>query len=361
MAYNYNFNNNVPGRAYTYPVNNVPDHSYTFHGNYPQYPPLPLPPAPPIIPYSSASVLSDQEILKKFECDIKMDVVKFKLNNITIREIKMKLLNLIKVFNETRDNLKNLTENVDNLSDSEWKLKMEDICNKKDVIGKQVNDLGGSYIELVKKYVAKRASKRLRLKRQREWRARLKIEMKKQKEEHSRKIDEYLQNIKDENNRIKQQEKAKLNADIVLKDVQKKKLDAKKLVSKLDALLKLRRARQNTAKGRGQPISDNETSVFQMNIEKLRLLWIQRLQIYDKEENDLRTQLSESEKPLINKADKDIEEALAQWKQVLFGSGFPQFDFSGDIGKFIGVRLSLPRFAQIYDAAKRYERLRHPS
>lgn len=65
-----------------------------------------------------------------------------------------------------------------------------------------------------------------------------------------------------------QEEEAKIQADILLKEVLRKKHDAKKSIAKLEALLKLRKARQNTARGRGQDVSDTEATAFQNSIGK---------------------------------------------------------------------------------------------
>lgn len=56
---------------------------------------------------------------------------------------------------------------------------------------------------------------------------------------------------------------------MVLKEVLRKKHDAKKSMEKLDALFKLRLARQNTAKGKGQQIQEHETVAFANNLSKL--------------------------------------------------------------------------------------------
>lgn len=55
---------------------------------------------------------------------------------------------------------------------------------------------------------------------------------------------------------------------MVLKEVLRKKNDAKKFIMKLDLLVKLRKARQNTAKGRGEAVSESETVSFHAGIGK---------------------------------------------------------------------------------------------
>lgn len=67
---------------------------------------------------------------------------------------------------------------------------------------------------------------------------------------------------------ILQEAEAKLDADAVLRDVLRKKSDAKKCITKLDGLLDLRRARMNTAKGRGETVNENEMTAFKNNIGK---------------------------------------------------------------------------------------------
>lgn len=66
-----------------------------------------------------------------------------------------------------------------------------------------------------------------------------------------------------------QEEEAKREADVVLREVLRKKHDAKKTMEKLDALLKLRLARQNTAKGKGQQVLEHDTVTFADNLSKL--------------------------------------------------------------------------------------------
>lgn len=65
-----------------------------------------------------------------------------------------------------------------------------------------------------------------------------------------------------------QEEESKIQADIILKEVLRKKHDARKCIVKLDALVKLRKARQNTAKGRGESVSQKDVDAFINNIGK---------------------------------------------------------------------------------------------
>lgn len=60
---------------------------------------------------------------------------------------------------------------------------------------------------------------------------------------------------------------------MVLKEVLRKKSDAKKCLTKLDALVKLRKARQNTAAGRGESVSESDEAAFLSHIGKQSWNW----------------------------------------------------------------------------------------
>ncbi|XP_038221316.1 regulator of nonsense transcripts 2-like [Zerene cesonia] len=306
----------------------------TFQNEYPNA--LPTPPPPPITPFSLTPNLSDQEFIKKFERHIKSSS-HIKPKNTNMGQLKEKLSTLMLQLKEIQDKHKKLSANVDYYSEDEWKSIMNAISNKKCVINELISQFNSPYMELARKYLAKRTAKRLRLKRLQEERKRDKMDRKREKEERSRKIDEDLQKIKDDILKAKQEEEAQLEADMVLKDVIRKKSDGKKCLAKMDALIKLRQARQNTARGRGQNISDNETDAFQKNIEKLKTIWTQRLELYDKEETSLRSQLTKANSEPVEETIQ-IETVLGTWRQVLFGGGNPQVDFNGDIDKFVSVR-----------------------
>ncbi|XP_045501265.1 uncharacterized protein LOC123698600 [Colias croceus] len=302
----------------------------TFQNQYPN--PLPTPPPPPVTPFSLTPQLTDQEFVKKFERHIR-SIQHTKTKDISIGQLKEKLTTLMLQLKEIQEKHKDLSENVDKYTEEEWKSIMYTVMEKKAIINGIITQFDSPYMELARKSLAKRSAKRLRMKRLREERKLEKIERIKENEERSRKIDEDLQKIKDD---LLKEEQAKLEADTVLKDVIRKKNDTKKCLAKLDALLKLRQARQNTAKGRGQNISDNETDAFQKNIEKLKTLWMQRLEMYDKEETNLRTQLTKAAKPVDDAI--QIDTVLDEWRQVLFGGANPQVDFNGDSDKFVSVR-----------------------
>ncbi|CAF4861244.1 unnamed protein product [Pieris macdunnoughi] len=323
MAYNQNF------------YNNFQENNFTFQCHNPLS--FPIPPPPALHPsYAPISQISDQDFLKTFERNLNESLPKIK-PNITITKLKAKLMSLLTSHRELTMQYEKLSKNINNFTNIEWTSIMSDVACKKEEIKKSIEDFNGSYMEQARKYLAKRTAKRLRLKRLNNKRKQQKLEWLKEMKEKSSKIDENLQKIKDYNLKQKKKEEAKVNADLVLKDVQRKKNDAKKCLNKLEALLKLRQARQNTAKGRGHNISEADTILFEKNIEKLKSLWTQRLEIYNEEESTLQSQLTSTKDEPLNET-ANIDNILDEWREVLFGGINPQVNFGGNVERFIAVR-----------------------
>ncbi|XP_045776040.1 inverted formin-2-like [Maniola jurtina] len=302
--------------------------------------PPPPPPPPPVTPFLFTPELTDQEYIKKFEVRIPYKV-KPKVNFVHVSQVHETLYELVLSLNDLKVQEGKLSSNIDTLSEEEWTEALKSVNTNKNVIQRTISKLSSSYLDMSRKLVAKRTAKRLRLKRLREERKREKKERIKELEERSRKIDENLQKIKDDIQKAKQEEEAKIKADILLKEVIRKKHDAKKAIAKLDALVKLRRARQNTARGRGQEVSEAETTAFQNNIEQISKLWQQKLLTYEEEERESRAQLEQNNKLNNSPTFKElkVKENLVEWRRAMFGDDVnPQVDFQGDLAKFIAVR-----------------------
>ncbi|XP_034833181.1 programmed cell death protein 7-like [Maniola hyperantus] len=306
----------------------------------PAHSPLPPPPPPPVTPFSFTPELTDQEYVKKLEIRIPYKV-KPKVNFSHVSQLHKTLYELVLSLNDLKAQEGKLSSNIDTSSEEEWTEALKSIKANKNVIQHMISKLSSSYLDMSRKLIAKRTAKRLRLKRLKEERKREKKERIKELEERSRKIDENLQKIKDDIQKAKQQEEAKIQADILLKEVIRKKHDAKKSIAKLDALVKLRRARQNTARGRGQDVSEAETIAFQNSIDQIKKLWQHKLSNYEEEERESRAQLEQSNKLSDSSTFKELEVKgnLVKWRRVLFGADVnPQVDFHGDLARFIHVR-----------------------
>ncbi|CAH2982326.1 unnamed protein product [Chilo suppressalis] len=341
MSYNHNFYND---QSY--------GNQFTFQSNFrpPFIPPPPPQPRfympPPVVTQAPVpNIISDQDFVNNFMNGFAEEKKAKKPKYVSIHQVRDMLRDLVMELNDIKEKEKQLSQKIKTYSDDEWAKTFGEINHKKDFINKCLSEITDSHVGELRMLMAKRAAKRLRLKRRNTERKREKEERIQQLKEKSRKIDENLQKIKDSINKAKQEEEAKLQADMVLKEVVRKKQDARKFINKFDALKKLRKARHNTAKGRGEDVSEKESEDFMTKIDNLKALWIQKLSDYEREEADLQKKLSESndKNTEVNETEKIITSNLEQWREELFGEKdlAPQFDFNGDLGRFVEVRLSL--------------------
>ncbi|XP_047995778.1 uncharacterized protein LOC125233746 [Leguminivora glycinivorella] len=290
-----------------------------------------IPPPPPPPSFYIPPAVTDEQFVKQFE---RLDT-KVSRKTVSISEIREKIRGLVLTVNELKEKQKVMAEKISILSDEVWSSTVREMNENQLKIDETLSVLNDFCLENMRKALAKRSTKRWRLKRLNNERKKEIEEMVKEREERSRKIDENLQKIKDDIIKVKLDEEAKLAADSILRDTLRKKHDARKCIVKLEALMRLRRARQNTARGRGELCSETDEADFNNNIEKLISLWKAKLSNYEQEEQLLRDQLKESQ-PVVDKLE-GVVDTLRMWKDVMFG-GEPQFDFGGDVGGFLAVR-----------------------
>lgn len=186
MSNNHHFYNNFHGNHHTFqdfrPTNLVP--------------PPPPPPAMFIVPPPShvpSIETFDKECVKDIERRVPKVSTK-KVKPIPISEVRDKLRYLLLGLNDLMNQEKALTDKVDSLSDEEWRSALEEIKQKQSFMKESLSEID---VDTLKKTLAKRTAKRLRLKRSNIERKRAKEERIKELEEKSRKIDENLQKIKD--------------------------------------------------------------------------------------------------------------------------------------------------------------------
>ncbi|XP_049702170.2 programmed cell death protein 7 [Helicoverpa armigera] len=339
MSYNPNFYNNFCGNNSTF--QSLP----RFVRPPPYFVPPPPQPPPFFIPSSTPASKreeADQEFLRTFEARVPVsEQTQANVKPMSISEVREEIRRMLLIVNYLKDKERMLSENISALPEEEWRSHIKEIEENKASITKTMSLINGPQLDMLRKLLAKRSAKRLRLKRVHMEKKKEKEERIKELKERSRKIDENLQKIQDDINRAKQEEENKLQADIVLKEVLRKKSDAKKCLTKLDALLKLRKARQNTALGRGETVSDSEAAAFNTHIDKLKSLWSKKLLLYEREESDLRVQLNE-DSTLVNtlkaEAEQNVASNLAKWRETLFGGKMPQVDFGGNVERFVAIR-----------------------
>lgn len=95
----------------------------------------------------------------------------------------------------------------------------------------------------------------------------------------------------------------------ILSIVNKKQSDARKQIDLLDALIELRRVRSVQATGTGAKTSESEERLFVLEIDKLKAIWMDALQNYEREGDELRLCVAPSQ-----------ESIRADWHRVLFGA-----------------------------------------
>ncbi|CAG2053572.1 unnamed protein product [Timema podura] len=149
-----------------------------------------------------------------------------------------------------------------------------------------------------------------------------------------------------------QEESLKVEADLVLLEVTRKKNEAKRQLSLLSSLLKLRQLRAKTWASRGQAVSFESGERFTKVIERLRKLWESELRECAVEEQGLRVMLEGVVEERNQKQVRRERQALAQWEQVLFGAKKRQQDqvdhfytaAESDIESFVAIRKSWDKF-----------------
>ena len=87
------------------------------------------------------------------------------------------------------------------------------------------------------------------------------------------------------------EEEMQKDADSVLSEVTKKKSDARKQLTLISALVKLRNIRDQVATQRGEKPSLEDRRAFNVTTEKLVKMWENSMQTYSKEEQGLRLML----------------------------------------------------------------------
>lgn len=112
----------------------------------------------------------------------------------------------------------------------------------------------------------------------------------------------------------------KKEADSVLSEVTKKKSEARKQLSLLSALVKLRNIREHMAVQRGENVSLEDRKAFAKVSEQLTQMWENSCKVYSKEEQGLKVMLEQNAVEDSNTIRMEKEKKIAaEWTDVLFG------------------------------------------
>lgn len=73
-------------------------------------------------------------------------------------------------------------------------------------------------------------------------------------------------------------------------------------------------------------------------LDKLKILWQQKLIDYNKEEEELKNMLSKAEAKKDENREIQIQERLEEWDQILFGPNFRSHEMEFDNYTFLDIR-----------------------
>lgn len=277
-------------------------------------------------------------------------------NAMNIHQAKTYLIDCLALLEKLNKIEQTLEQNVSTMSSADWKQKTIEIGAIKDEFTKIMCKFDNAEImKYLKLSLKNRKKKRLNNRKRREYRATVKQEEMDERNRMHKEIDQWLNNKKEEVEKVKMEEEMQKDADSVLSEVTKKKSDARKQLSLISGLVKLRNIRENVANQRGEKTSLEDRRAFNVTTEKLVKMWENSLQTYLKEEQGLRLMLEKNRTEDSKQAKLAKERRLVeQWKSVLFGpshaipSNHPTFwaltAAERDLEAFIAIRKSWDTF-----------------
>lgn len=278
------------------------------------------------------------------------------MNAMTIHQAKTNLIDCLSLLEKLNKIEQALQQNVSTMSSTDWKQRTIEIGALKDEFTKIMCKFDNVEIMKYLKVSLKiRKKKRLNDRKRRECRAVVKQEEKEEGKKFHKEIDQWLNNKKEEVEKVKMEEEMQKDADQVLSEVTKKKSDARKQLSLVSGLVKLRNVRENVALQRGEKTSLEDRKAFNITTEKLVKMWENSLQTYLKEEQGLKLMLEKNQNEDSKQARLAKERKLVDhWKTVLFGpshavpTNHPTFwaltAAERDLERFIAIRKSWDTF-----------------
>lgn len=227
-------------------------------------------------------------------------------------------LDILDKLNAISDDLRT---NVQKLSSADWKKKTIKIGQLKENYSIIMNNLcNPENLASLQKVVKDRKRKRSTQKKKRIQKQADKKQEKEEIRNINQHIDRWLEVQKEEDNRIKMEELMNKDIDCNLSDVNKKKSDAKKNLSLIRALVKLRQIRETIHSQRGEKTSLEDKQAFATTTAKMLKIWENASKMYNVEENMLKTMLEKTaNENLRNKELRKEKETLFLWERAIFG------------------------------------------
>ncbi|XP_018565312.1 programmed cell death protein 7-like [Anoplophora glabripennis] len=242
-------------------------------------------------------------------------------NNLSINDAQKSLKECLGLLDKLAETQQNLQDNVASMSTTEWKQKTVEIGVIKDQFTRLMSKFeNNEAIFALKRAVDKRKKKRLREKKKKGfWKQKLSEKYENRSKLH-KSIDEWLRGMKEEVEKAKMEEDMQKDADCVLAEVTKKKSDARKQLSLVSSLTKLRSVRDQIAGQRGERVSLEDRQAFNVITEKLIRMWESSMKTYTIEEHGLRLMIEKtaSEDSKTARLAKE-RKLLGEWYRIFFG------------------------------------------
>lgn len=255
------------------------------------------------------------------------------------------------ILNRLKDFESDLKTNIDTISNMSWEQKLMEIDKQKAVLLNSLTSFdNAAMLTKLQKEIKKRKRKREYLKTKKiERRNQLTIVYNRRQQLH-KSINQWLNEQKEQVEKVKRDEYLKRDADCVLSEVTKKKTDARRQLALLSSLIKLREVREKAASSRGEKNSLEDSNTFLTITERLKNMWQKALKSYTMEERGLRVMLDMKSKTTETKDDKN-KKIIKEWSLALFGPTFVPSDAywvltcaERDLEIFIALRKSWDTF-----------------
>ncbi|KAF5300135.1 hypothetical protein FQR65_LT09226 [Abscondita terminalis] len=248
-------------------------------------------------------------------------IAPIKTNSVQIHTVKDSLKNCIEVLNNLKTLQEYLKENAATMSTTDWKKKTMEIGIIKEQFSKHILQFENSdTVNKIQRVIEHRRKKRRCQKKRKKLHSDLLSKIRNDNQRAHKDIDQWLENMKEEVERAKQEENLKKDADCVLAEVTKKKSDARKSLTLISSLIKLRQVREHAATQRGEKSSLEDHNAFAKVTEHLTQIWNDALRVYSKEEQGLRMMLEQNavEDTISARIAKE-KRIIQQWENVFFG------------------------------------------
>lgn len=220
--------------------------------------------------------------------------------------VKRNLIDASSAISALRTDHNRLQDQINTMTTVDWDTSIYNMAQRRLQLQNLLNSIP---VASVQAKHSKRLKKRRRLRRIQADRQQTAVKVLAQRQELHKKINAWQNQRHLEDADRKQIQSDAERIPQVLSIVNKKQSDARKQIDLLDALVELRRVRSVQATGAGAKPSESEERQFVLEIDKLKAIWMDALQNYDREADELRLCVAPSQ-----------DSIREDWHRVLFGA-----------------------------------------